>query len=165
VKRIYHHWNDWECVPAGMYETTCALSDDEAKDACASFLRDSERFKKGLRRVLTEWPISCEQFLSNESINRIAWLGQSAMCIETGIPSQFKGGFKRLSPAEQKTANALADRYLKLWIRNANQSPSVHRGVEETRLSTGHIGRGSFGPYEFATCALLQSDLFRHLEE
>lgn len=116
MKRIYHHWETWECVKAGMYAGS-SLDFDKATSDYAAFLSDTPRFQAALMRVLAEWPISCEQFLSNESINRIAWLGQASMCIETGIPRAFRGGFKLLSDTEQRTANRTAEDALRQWLR------------------------------------------------
>lgn len=118
MKRRWHPWNRWECVPAGLYETTATISPGEAVASYAVFLRDIPRFEKALRRVISEWPISCEHFLSNISMNRIAWLGQASMCIDNGTSCFFRGGFRLLSQPEQEAANAMADKYLKIWESN-----------------------------------------------
>lgn len=126
MKRIYHTWEKWECYPAGLYET-CApngLTEPGALQAYATFLRDTPRFESALSRVITEWPRSCEHYLSNETMNRIAWLGQAAMCIDTSIPAKFRGGFNALTEAEQQTANATALRALNLWL-SAQGEPEV----------------------------------------
>ncbi len=140
MKRIYHHWGRWECFKAGMYEGAppAGYTADSAKEAYRDFLADAPRFSAAMQRVLDEWPNSCDQFLSNDSINRIAWLGQASMCIDTGVPMCFRGGFKLLSAAQQKTANALAAEFFKKWIRSkanaVQQNQSVHRAMEEARL-------------------------------
>ncbi len=114
--RIYRRWEKWECFKAGFYETTFQdLDKESAKIKYADFLGNLKRFKKGLGRVLKEWPNSCDHFLSNQGTNRIAWLGQAAMCIETGIPSIFRGGYKLLSEKKRKQADGLALVYLKKW--------------------------------------------------
>jgi hypothetical protein len=115
MKQIYHPWHKWECFRGGLYETACNLETDVAKDAYAEFLSDDDRFMAAIRRVFVEWPVSCEHFLTNESINRIAWLGQASMCIETGVPSIFRGGFKRLSVDGQRRANSVAEECLREW--------------------------------------------------
>lgn len=125
MKRIYHTWDEWECFPAGFYETRPpeAMTEDECRDAYASFLADDDAFRRGLHRVLLEWPNSCEHYLSNERMNRIAWLGQAAMCIETGVSRQFRGGFTRLPEAEQERANATALEYLNRWLVSQGEEP------------------------------------------
>lgn len=122
MRRIYHHWETWECVQAGMYSES-SLDFDAATAAYAAFLSDIPRFQRAMQRVIAEWPISCEQFLTNDSINRIAWLGQSAMCIETGIPRCFRAGFKLLSRHQQDSANQAAADTLRLWIQGKRTRP------------------------------------------
>ena len=88
------------------------MNADESASAYAEFLSDGTKFHSAMQRVLNEWPIACEQFLSNESINRIAWLGQAAMCIETGIPCKFRYGFALLTDGQQQIANKFLSRGL-----------------------------------------------------
>jgi hypothetical protein len=87
----------------------------------AEFLRDTPRFEEAMAGVLRDWPNSCEQWLSNERMNRIAWLGQAAMCYATGIPSTFCGGFNQLSPEEQHAANLAALKYLNIWLESRSE--------------------------------------------
>ena len=115
MKRIFHPWSSWENYHAGFYAIG-KLSDERIREDYANFLRDIPRFSAALERVLREWPKSCEQFLSNEHLNRIAWLGQAAMCIDTGIPACFRGGFRLLTDAEQAEANAVALACLNRWL-------------------------------------------------
>lgn len=119
MKRIYHTWDKWECYPAGFYEDRprdANLTDDECMSIYASFLRNTPAFESAMQRVITEWPKSCEHYLSNERMNRIAWLGQSSLCIAHGIPSRFRGGFNMLSDSEQAIANESALKFLNWWL-------------------------------------------------
>lgn len=141
MQRIYHHWEKWECVKSGFYETFApdGMSPDEAREAYKTFLADIPRFVRSMERVINEWPHSCDQFFTNTSINRIAWMGQAAMCIDTGVPSCFRGGFKLLSASQQKTANAYAEKMIAVWIdkklKEINEkSESVSGSVESERL-------------------------------
>lgn len=103
MTRLFHHWEKWECFRCGFYETSPldGMDDTGSRAAYTEFLSDLPRFRAAMQRVLDEWPHSCDQFLSNENINRIAWLGQASMCIETGVPSIYRAGFKDLSPDQQ----------------------------------------------------------------
>ncbi len=114
--RIYHTWEKWECYPAGFYETSGPYDDEKCRDLYAEFLRDIFQFQFGMARVLAEWPRSCEHYLSNENMNRLAWLGQSAMCIVHKVPAQFRGGFVRLTSEEQLAANVAALDVLNMWL-------------------------------------------------
>ena len=49
-------------------------------------------------------------------MNRIAWLGQAAMCYSTGIPSKYCAGFNLLTESQQEIANNTALEYLNKWM-------------------------------------------------
>lgn len=142
MNRIYHHFERWECVKAGFYETAPphGIHKELAKKMYAEFLSNIPRFEKALERVLKEWPFSCDQFLSNDNINRIAWLGQASMCIETGIPSDFKSGFRLLTLDQQRIANKTAQVYLDKWLKGkGNENPrtcsEIHKPMDAMWLS------------------------------
>lgn len=127
MERIYHVWSEWECYPAGLYETKPpheGMSAQECRDAYQEFLSDPDRFRAGLEGVLRDWPNSTEHYLTNENMNRIAWLGQAAMCYETRVPRAFRSGFLQLSEQEQQAANELALEYLNRFL-TARGEPSV----------------------------------------
>jgi len=108
-----------------MYDGETSLSADEARTAYAGFLRDTPRFKASLRRVVDEWPKSCEHFLTNEKMNRVAWLGQAAMAMDTGVSRKHRAGFMLLNQEERATANATAQEALDDWTTNR----AVHRDM------------------------------------
>jgi hypothetical protein len=123
VKRIYHTWEKWECYPAGFYDPRPrdVMTDDEAREAYRAFLADLPAFSEALMRVLAEWPKSCEHYLSNESMNRIAWLGQASMCIAHGIPAKYRGGFNMLTDEQQHAANLVALGALNMWLHERGE--------------------------------------------
>lgn len=116
-ERILHTWDKWECFPAGFYESKPpqGMSATEAECAYRDFLADDAGFRAALDRVLTEWPNSCEHYLTNDRMNRIAWLGQAGACIAMGLPARFRGGFFLLSEDQQAIADATALEYLNRW--------------------------------------------------
>jgi len=137
MNRIWHPWHKWECYKAGFYETLPpdGMSAEEARAGYAEFL-SSPRFAASLILVTRDWVYSCEHFLTNESINRIAWLGQASMCIATRVPSVFRGGFKLLSETEQQKANETAALALREWEKRQNETSA--------RLHSDVAGQGLF---------------------
>jgi ParB-like chromosome segregation protein Spo0J len=124
-KRVFHTYDKWECYKAGFYATTKeGMTKAECEEAYQEFLSDSARFSNALDKVITEWPNSCEHYLTNSAMNRIAWLGQAAACYAMGIPAQYRGGFYLLTEEEQKAANEVALVYLNKWLR-LNNRPEV----------------------------------------
>lgn len=116
-KRIFHTWEKWECYPAGFYEPGIdGLDDEQAKEAYRKFLADLPAFRAALERVIAEWKNSCEHYLTNEKMNRIAWLGQSSACVSLGLPSKYRSGYFLLTNEQQAAADALALEYLNRWL-------------------------------------------------
>lgn len=128
MKQIWYPWTEWECYAAGMYDGETAMSPDEAKAAYANFLRDIPRFQRAMKRVMKEWPKSCEHFLTNPNINRLAWLGQAAMCIETGVSRKHRAGFMLMTSEECGAANAAAQITLNEWV---NEHEGKNRAILE----------------------------------
>lgn len=118
MNRVYHTWEKWECYPAGFYELrsgderTAAQCEEEYRQ----LLTNHTEFRGALARVLKEWPKSCEHYLSNEKMNRIAWLGQASLCVSRGIPSTFRSGYRLLTKDEQFTADKIALEALNTWL-------------------------------------------------
>jgi hypothetical protein len=137
MKRVYHTWDKWECYPAGFYATRPpeGMTPRQAETLYRDLLRDIPRFESALAQVLTEWPRSCEHYLSNENMNRIAWLGQAAMCVAHGVSHRFRGGFNLLSADEKQAANEAALRYLNRWLTARGESTleSVSAAAAKTK--------------------------------
>jgi ParB-like chromosome segregation protein Spo0J len=123
--RIFHTYDKWECYRAGFYNSSKpGMTKDECEAAYKRFLSDIPKFKEALAHVISEWKYSCEHYLTNSAMNRIAWLGQAAMCYATGVPAAFRSGFFLLSDAEQALANEAALEALNEWLKNNNR-PAV----------------------------------------
>lgn len=125
VKRVYHTWDQWECYPAGFYDPKPprGMTVPECKTAYRNFLADLTRFSKALDRVLAEWPNSSEHYLSNERMNRIAWLGQASMCIETRVSKFFCGGYFLLPEGKREAADLCALEALNKWLATRREAP------------------------------------------
>jgi ParB-like chromosome segregation protein Spo0J len=115
--RKFHTFDKWECHKAGFYKSTKdGMTAQQCREAYATFFRNLELFDQTLACVTAEWKHSCEHYLTNKAMNRIAWLGQAAVCRNTGVPSVFCSGFNLLSDAEQQAANHVALRHLNAWL-------------------------------------------------
>lgn len=118
MKRVYHSWDKWECYKAGFYSPSPpdGLNSQQSEEAFAMYFDSLEQFELDLIYILNNWKYSCEQFLTNENLNRVAWLGQACVCHHLGISSVFRSGYKYLSLDKQKKADNLAQKYLNGFI-------------------------------------------------
>ena len=115
--RVFHTYDKWECYKAGFYDKhKDGMTKAQCEEAYRAFLSDTGRFASALEHVITEWKHSCEHYLTNVSMNRIAWLGQAAACYAIKIPAVYRGGFFLLSEEEQAAANDVALQYLNTWL-------------------------------------------------
>jgi hypothetical protein len=116
--RIFHTHDKWECFKAGFYNNfpPKGMSKQQCEELYRDFLADLPRFSAAANHIVTEWKHSCEHYLTNHAMNRIAWIGQASMCYETGIPSAFRSGFFLLSEEQQNAANNVALVALNKWL-------------------------------------------------
>ena len=125
MERIYHTWEKWECYPAGFYEDNPpeGMTKEEAIRKYVELLKDLDLFGETLEHVISEWKHSCEHYLTNERMNRIAWLGQAALAYRHHIPACFRVGFHRLTPKQQQAADEKALEYLNKWMERHGEKP------------------------------------------
>ncbi|CAK0760409.1 ParB domain-containing protein [Gammaproteobacteria bacterium] len=107
--RIFHTFDKWECYKSGFYDThKDGMTKEECEIEYAKFLSDDNQFRGTLDHVINEWKYSCEHYLTNIAMNRIAWLGQASLCYAKKIPAIFRGGFNLLSEKQKEKANMTA---------------------------------------------------------
>jgi len=136
MKRIFHTWDKWECYRAGFYEKKSKdknLTEEKCKEIFRDFFLDIPLFESTMEKLLIEWPNSCEHYLSNSNMNRIAWLGQAAVCYEKKLPAAFRGGFNMLSEEEKLKANQAALKFLNKFLQKFGQSELT---LEEAQSKT-----------------------------
>lgn len=116
-ERRFRTFSEWECHKAGFYLSKKeGLTDEQCKELFANLMRDDKRFRMALDGVTAEWQNSCEHYLTNRAMNRLAWLGQAAVCYAEGVPSSYSSAWSTLTVKEQERANATALEYLNRWL-------------------------------------------------
>lgn len=126
--RIFHTHDKWECAAAGFYETKPpqGMTADHCRAYYRELLTDIPEFERVLGLVISEWKHSCEHYLTNSAMNRVAWLGQAALCYKHGIPSEFRGGYGLLTEDQQLAADEAALRALNAWMEaNGREAVSM----------------------------------------
>jgi ParB-like chromosome segregation protein Spo0J len=136
-ERIFHTFDKWECAKAGFYETKPpqGLSADNCRAYYRELLTDIPEFERVLFCVISEWKNSCEHYLTNRAMNRVAWLGQAALCYKHGIPSEFRGGYGLLTEAQQLAADEAALRALNIWMQGNGREPVAMGDANPNRQS------------------------------
>jgi ParB-like chromosome segregation protein Spo0J len=123
--RILHTWEKWECYRAGFYaeRPPGGLTQDQGEEMYRVFLSDLSAFEAALKHVINQWKHSCEHYLTNDRMNRIAWLGQASAAQAINMPSGCRGGYHRLTEKEQHDADSLALLFLNEWLEANDRKP------------------------------------------
>jgi ParB-like chromosome segregation protein Spo0J len=134
--RIFHTYDTWECYKAGLYNTTKhGMTRTQCEQEYCNFLIDNAQFENALEHVITEWKHSCEHYLTNTAMNRIAWLGQASVCYAKGIPAAYRSGFNLLNKDQQLIANNIALVYLNRWLMvNNRQEVTLEEGLSDNQV-------------------------------
>lgn len=116
--RILHTFDKWECYKAGFYaeRPPKGMTQEEGEKAYTEFLADIAKFEAALQVVTQEWKYSPEHYLTNDRMNRIAWLGQASVVQALGIPSGCRAGYQALTEDQKYAANMMALKYLNRWL-------------------------------------------------
>ena len=118
LKRIYHHYRNWEEVSAGMWEKLPLDQEKVFLAKAIEFTGNAELYGSYMIKIVDQWPISCEQNLSNTSMNRLAWIGHAACCLAIGCPEYLtRKAWSFLSRKQQDDANDRAREAVDLWVR------------------------------------------------
>tara|TARA_R110002167_G_scaffold198038_1_gene401116 strand:+ start:474 stop:1604 length:1131 start_codon:yes stop_codon:yes gene_type:complete len=133
--RIFHTYDKWECHKAGFYQSKKEdWSHQECEDEFKRILSDQNLFGEILSKVIVEWKNSCEHYLTNNSMNRIAWLGQAAVCYHSGVPSRYSGAWMDLDKKTREKADNTALNYLNKWmIINSRETTNFEEGASVGR--------------------------------
>lgn len=123
--RIFHTYDKWEAVEYGFFNSTHpTLSNEQCRWKYKELLSVPDEFERVLQDVFEKWKYSCEHNLTNRSLNRIAWLGQAAVCYKYKVPAIFSSGWDFLTEEEKDGANQVAFQMLNKWLTE-NGLPEV----------------------------------------
>lgn len=118
-ERIFHTYDKRECHKAGLYIPTVeGKSQSQCEREFADFFLQEWLFEKIADKVMTEWKHSCEQYLSNKCMNRIARLWQASVCYHTWIWKKFSAWWFLLDKGTQDKNDEVSLRAINKWLVN-----------------------------------------------
>ncbi len=128
MKRIYHSIDRWEEIEFGMWSD---IEDSKAMLGKAiEFTGNHNLYGKYMIRVINEWPISCENALTEMSGNRKAWVGHAACALAIGCPEDItRKAWGFLSSDQQEMANRQAASAIEVWERAYGKDRGVYQSV------------------------------------
>ena len=122
MKRIYHPYQKWEDYKHGFYNNLSGKDKDEKIKLCIEMFRSVDKTKEYMNKVINEWKYSCEHNLTNESMNKIAYIGQAACCLFAEIPNGVTmEAWNMLDNVVQVRSDRLAQAVIDNWTLKQNQ--------------------------------------------
>lgn len=80
------------------------------------FTGNAKLYGSYMRRVIHEWPVTCEHHLTDLNSNRKAFIGHAAACLALGAPEDItRQAWGYLSQQQQDDANLEAERAINSW--------------------------------------------------
>lgn len=134
-KRVYHPADLWEEIDANMWGSV--TNKKKYLNAAIKFTGDHKRYGRFMMRVVNEWPFSCENALTDENLNRRAWVGHAACAMALGCPEAItREAWGHLAGYQQDLANAQADNAIKVWEENYAEEKNIkiHKSMERPLL-------------------------------
>lgn len=122
MDKIYHHYTLWEDWKAGFYNNISGDAKKEKIQSVLTMFQSKELTNEYMNKVIETWKYSCEQNFTNESINKVAYLGQAACCIYGSVPSTITmEAWSLLDNKTKERSNNIALNTIKKWkLANKN---------------------------------------------
>jgi len=131
--RIFHPYWLWEEIDANMWGDVADRK--SALKKAIAFTGDHVKYGRFMLRVVSEWKYSCENALTDYSLNRRAWVGHAACALALGIPEDItRAAWGELTDEQRLLANNQANRAIQHWENNHAKSLGLCWHVEEALL-------------------------------
>lgn len=116
MKRIYHPYWLWECYKNGMWRKESKDYELKVFDSIVEFTGNHILYGQSMIKAVNSWEHSCDNFLTNLSINRLAYIGHAGCCIEKGYPEYLvRKAWKVLTDEQRSLANKQALKSISVW--------------------------------------------------
>lgn len=122
MERIYHRHESWECYKAGFFKNSSGEDKKQKQLKVIELFSNPENTEIFMNKVIDQWVNSCEHNLSNLSLNRVAWLGQSACCLYAEVGYRVTMESWRLVDENYRIkACDIAEKIIKEYENNFNK--------------------------------------------
>lgn len=126
--RVYINWEYWECYKNGMYRTE--LKEKFYTKKAVFFMSNANCFGNAMQIVVNKWKNTMAHHLTNNSINKRAFLGQCACSFAINCPEYLvRVAWSQLTDEQRLNANNAAETIINKYCDKINekQNNSIHR--------------------------------------
>jgi len=131
LPRVWHPVEDWEEIQYNMW----GVVNDRSLylQNAIEFTGNWELYGDHMDLVVQEWPVSCENALTDHSLNRKAWVGHAACALYMQCPEDItRKAWGYLTDEQRKMANRRAAIAIRAWEENyaARKGIRLNVGVQ-----------------------------------
>lgn len=126
VKQVWHDVRNWEEVAHNMWSEV--VDKRASLEAAIAFTSDHKLYGSYMAKVCKEWPVSCENALTDPHLNQKAWLGHAAVALAHNIPEDItRQAWSYLSDEQKYLANQEAEREIAAWKMRYVEDNGIHK--------------------------------------
>lgn len=129
LNQVFVSYWKWECYKSGMWSKGGSPPDHEKIMNAVNFMKNSKDYGHSMREVSKRWKNSMLNFLTNNSINKNAYIGHCAVFYKLGITENVtRLAWKKLTEKEMYLANQEAEKTIKEWELNRKYNNTLVSG-------------------------------------
>lgn len=128
LTRVWHPYHMWEEISHNMWGKV----DDRKSmlEKAIEFTGNHKLYGSFMQRVIVDWPVSCENALTDYYMNRKAWIGHAACALALKCPEDItRQAWKHLTYEQQYLANQEASRAISSWENNYIESKELRESM------------------------------------
>jgi len=132
-KKIYHPYWLWEENKFNMWGSV----DDKstALHEAIKFTGDHKLYGSYMIKVVEQWKYSCENHLTDQNINRRAWVGHAACAMALSCPEDLtRKAWGYLTDEQRFLADREADSAIELWEELYIKDKGIRENVDGQML-------------------------------
>jgi hypothetical protein len=119
IKQVWVPYWEWEDWINGMW----SKGDDERLNEAIEFTGDHVKYGNAMKEVITAWPRTMLNSLTNPSINKRAFLGHCAVSFKLSIQESItRAAWKHLSDKQRYDADKVAQETIDGWTKEYERS-------------------------------------------
>lgn len=119
MKQVFHPWSEWEDYKYDFYENCSGKAKEEKRELCFQMFNNEMETRRCMFYVVYNWRKSMEHNLTNNSMNKIAYIGQAACAFYAKIPNTVTMEcWSDLTEEVKQRSNFIAEQALNAWMSN-----------------------------------------------
>lgn len=132
MKRIYHHYTLWEDYTNGMWRKVSKDEELSMLSIAIEFTGNHIKYGNAMMKVVDSWKYTMEHNLTDNTINKKAFVGHCAVCYELKIPEYItRNAWGYLHDFQKIMANKEAEKAIKYWFNKQNEIKNVSKKLFE----------------------------------